>query len=503
MQIANLFKSHKESVLFLIVILFSSLFYLFNINFSEIWIDETFTKALIRHPFSEMFKLLANDFHPPLYFLGLKIFTAVVGNNDFTIRLFSVIGVICTLILSYTVGQKVLGKNGALLFCVMIIALPMPAFYSHSARMYTWAAFATTGVFFYASLFIKTNKTGDLFFLGLFSLMAAYTHYYCLIAAFWADLFVLLYLLFIQNKSWRNVTIMGGAVFVLFLPWFFILLSQTHAAQKDFWIPAVSPSTLLSCYLNPFGSELELYYLSYMLAVLIYGLTILAIYRNYVSHKDENKIVLGLSLIVFHFTILTAVVLSLVLRPLLYHRYIMCVAPMIMVPPSLYIMNIGNKWIKTFFVGLFVCCGIYISLSMSSFSFGPYKQCLVVLQKNHPDVKKIVHVMEITAGPLYEYGKDGPWSQYCLKNEKAVWYTNTDVFDGMQSIKKLNDILKINEVFCAAEFPYVDINKDNLDLIISQCETMTIETVVDDKSKSGINIKLYILKYQGKKAKTQ
>ena len=54
---------------------------------------------------------------------------------------------------------------------------------------------ATTGVFLYACLFLKTNKKGDLLLLGFFSLVAAYTHYYSLIAAFWADAFVLVYLL--------------------------------------------------------------------------------------------------------------------------------------------------------------------------------------------------------------------------------------------------------------------------------------------------------------------
>ena len=182
-----MFNARKETLLFVLIICCAALLYLFNINFSEIWVDESFTKALVRHPFSEFFKLVADDFHPPLYFLGLKLFTGVVGLSDFTIRLFSVIGALGTLIIGYTVGQKVFGKGGALSYCLLLLALPMLAAFTHNARMYTWAAFATTGVFLYACLFLKTNKKGDLMLLGVFSLMAAYTHYYSLIAAFWAD----------------------------------------------------------------------------------------------------------------------------------------------------------------------------------------------------------------------------------------------------------------------------------------------------------------------------
>jgi len=497
MEIRRIFSSQKETLLFLLIIVFAALFYLFNINFSDLWIDETFTKALVQHPFSQICKLVAGDFHPPLYFFGLKLFTSVVGVNDFTIRLFSVIGALSTLVISYAVGQRVFGKNGALCFCLLLLALPMLACHSHNARMYTWAAFTITGVFLYSCLFIKTNQKSDLILLGIFSLMAAYTHYYCLIAAFLANMFVLIYLFVNKNKSWRSVLVMGSAVFVLFLPWFSVLLSQTHAAQKNFWIPAVSPSTLLSCYVNPFGHEYQLSNLSYPMAVIVYGLTFISIYEIFIARKDNNKLVLGLSLVIFHCTVLTVVIISFVFRPLLYWRYIMCVVTMLMVPPALYFMGGGYKWLKAILLGSLLCCGIYISIAASYISFGPYKQSLDYLQKARPDVKKIVHVTEITAGPFYEYGKDGPWTQYCLKNENSRWYSNMAVFDGFQAIKTLDEALEKDEIFCMVKFPYAGMNEKNFDLILSQCQTLAVDTIADNKPYSRIQILLYILKYQG------
>ena len=487
----------KETSLFLLIICFAALLYLFNINFSEIWIDEAFTKALVRHPFSQICSLVAGDFHPPLYFLGLKLFTSVVGLNDFTIRLFSVIGALSTLIIGYIVGQRVFGKYGALCYCYLLLALPMLACYSHDARMYTWAAFATTGVFLYSCLFIRTNQKGDLILLGLFSLMAVYTHYYCLIAAFYANMFVLIYLFINKNKSWRSVLVMGSAVFVLFLPWFSVLLSQTHAAQKNFWSPAVSFSTLLSCYVYPFGHEYRLSNLAYPMAAIVYGLTIISIYKIFIAGKDDNRLVLGLSLVIFHCTVLTVVIISFILRPLLYWRYIACVVTMLMVPPALYFMGGGYKQLKAILLGSLLCCGIYISIAASYFSFGPYKQSLDYLQKTRPDVKKIVHVTEITAGPFYEYGKDGPWSQYCLKNANAVWYTNMAVFDGFQAIKNLDEALEKDEIFCMVKFPLTPLNEKNCDLILSQSQTLAVDTVADNKPYSGVQFLLYILKYRG------
>jgi uncharacterized membrane protein len=277
----------KQDLLFLFIFIFAALLYFFNINFSDLWIDETFTKALIQHPFSQIPNLLAGDFHPPLYFFALKLFTSVVGVSDFTIRLFSVLGALSTLILSYAVGQRVLGKTAALYFCLLLVALPMMACYSHNARSYTWASFATTGVFLYSLSFLKTNKKTDLIFLGLFSLMAAYIHYYCLIAAFWANVFVLIYLTWNKNKAWLAHLAMGFSIFILFLPWFFVTLAQTHAAQKDFWIPAISIQLILKCYAEPFASFIFYVIPSYVMVAIVYCLTFISIYLEFFKYEDD------------------------------------------------------------------------------------------------------------------------------------------------------------------------------------------------------------------------
>ena len=132
---------------------------MFNINQSDIWIDDTFSKEVIKQSYSNMLAFVAGDFHPPLYFTGLKLFTFVAGITDFTIRLFSVIGAVGIIFIGYAVGQRAFGKKGALYFCLLLFSLPMIEIYSHNVRMYTWAAFFTTGVFLYAYLYIKYIKS--------------------------------------------------------------------------------------------------------------------------------------------------------------------------------------------------------------------------------------------------------------------------------------------------------------------------------------------------------
>jgi hypothetical protein len=485
----------KETFFLLVILCFAAVLYRFNLTYSDIWVDESSTKALARHPFFEMLQLVANDFHPPLYFAAIKLFTAVLGSTDFTIRLFSVLGALSTLLLCWTAGGRVFGKIGALYWCLLLLALPMPGLYSHIARMYTWAAFVTTGVFLHAVLYARANRKSDLVRLGLFSLMAAYLHYYCLIAAFWTGLVVMLYLFAIKNRAWRSMAAMGGAVFVLFLPWLVILLSQAQAVRKDYWIPALSWPTLLACYAQPFGGNFRFYIHSFVMLAVIYGLTIASVCWAALSAKNENKLPLGLSLIVFHSTLLTVVGVSLLMKPILVPRYLMSLMPLLMVPPAVALLGWKLNWLKAIVFGGVLFCGTFIVFSESRFSYGPYRQSLDHLSKARPEARKIVHLTEVTAGPFYEYGRGGPWSQYYLKNNKSSWYSNMDAFEGMAGIKSLDAILQKDETFCLVVFDKLPLNQENIGLVLSQCQTVAVDEVVDEKPYSGVKMKLYILKY--------
>ncbi len=245
----------KEDILFLLIFVCAAALYFFNITFSEIWIDEAFTKALVRHPYSEFFKLVADDFHPPLYFLGLKLFTSAIGLTDFTIRLFSVIGALSTLIIAYAVGQRVLGKNGALYLLLLVVG-PADVGRLHSQCQNVHLGRVRHNRRFPVCLPVSKNQqksrldpAGRLFPDG--GIHALLWSHSCVLGRC-IRAFV--------SVSWQKqvvaiVLAMGIAVFILYLPWFFVLISQTRAAQTNFWIPSVSPKTLLSCYLNPFGHE--------------------------------------------------------------------------------------------------------------------------------------------------------------------------------------------------------------------------------------------------------
>ncbi len=480
---------------FLAIFLAAVLLYMFNINFSDIWIDEAFTKALVKHSFGDITELIKSDYHPPLYFYGLKIFVLLFGVSDFTIRLFSVFGVLAIIALGYFAGQRVFGKPGALYFCLLILVLPMLVSFSHEARMYTWGAFSVTGIYLYSVLFLIENKLKDLLLLMLFSLLAAYTHYYGLLAAFWVNVFVLAYLLFRKNKNWKIFLGYSFITLLLYLPWLIVLLRQLGEVEKSFWVPPVALATILSCFITPFAQKIWLTP-SWTILIIFYGLTLWVIFKSYVLKKDRQGVKLDLAILIFGLPFLTALAMSLFSQSILFVRYMANLVVMLAIPPTLFFITFKNKLIKGIILAVLLGFNFVLSYQASFFSYGPYKQSVEYLHRNYTGTKKVFHVVEVTAGPFAEYSSSDI-RNYWYDPDSTIVYTNMKVFSNLQPTDSIGKVLKKDEQFCLASFAYLPFNEKNQNRILAQSQLIKIDTVVDNKTEYGTSFFLYFLKYNG------
>ena len=488
-------KRINQNIWFILIFIFASLFYLYNINFSDIWIDEAFTKALVRHSFGEIVALIRNDFHPPLYFFGLKIFVTIFGLTDFTIRLFSVLGILATILLVYITGQKILGKSGAIYLCLLIVSLPMFAGFSHIARMYTWGAFAVTGTLLFASRFLSSDKRSDLIWFVLFSLVAAYTHYYAMLAAFWANVFVLVFLFIKRKEQLKIYLIFSLIALLLYLPWLASVIWQTKNVAHSFWVPALDWQIFLSCLLNPFAPQI--YLPPFLpLALIFYVLILVVIYKNYIAGKDKKDLVLGLSLCMFSCTILTAIIITLAIKPVLYMRYISVIITLLLIPVTLFFTTTKNDWIKGIVLTVIFVLGIKISIDGSYFSYGPYQDSINHIHEKYPEIKKVFHVVEGAVGPFIEYN-NYDIQNYWYNPEPTTVFTNMDVFDNLIQTDSIEDVLQKDESFCLVGFPVMPFNENNTKQILSESQLTKVDTVFDKKMTPGVSIILYLLKYQG------
>jgi uncharacterized membrane protein len=484
----------NKLLIFILIFVIATVFYLFNIGFSDLWSDEVYTKSMLDGSLSDFFAKFKNDLHPPLYYLGLRFFTAMFGLNATSLRLFSVLGVLSTILLGYFAGQRVFGKQGALYFCLMLISVPMLAAYSHQARMYTWAAFSVTGVFIYSYLFMRTGKNRDLVLLFVFTVLAMYIHYYSMAASFVANIFVFLHLLQTKNKKWLPHLFSLLLATILFLPWLFMFIIQVKKVHHAFWAPEVSLSAIFSCFTIPFTEQFWTTNYSISLTILIYSLVVFTIFISFTKSFSEYRLVLWLSLSIFLGTLLLVTIISLISQPILSTRYVMTIVIMIVIPPTIFIIQMKRKWLKMILILVILLLGIRISISNFYFSYGPYKQTIEYISTTYPEISKILHITEVTAGPMVEYNGNSGLSHYWLKAKMS----NVDAFPEVHQYNQPGEFLQSGEVFCAVRFHNLELNKENLDLVLSESELIKTDTVRDNKFKNGIIIQLYLLKYIGK-----
>jgi len=486
--------SKNKLLIFLLIFIIATFFYLFNIGFSDLWSDEIYTKSMLDGSLPDFYAKLKNDLHPPLYYLGLRLFTTLFGLNALSLRLFSVLGVLSTILLGYFAGQRIFGKQGALYFCLMLISVPMLAAYSHQARMYTWAAFSVTGVFIYSYLFMRTGKNRDLVLLFIFTVIAMYIHYYSMAAAFVANMFVFLHLLRTKNKKWLPHLFSLLLAAILFLPWFFMFIVQVKKVQHAFWAPEVSFSTILSCFTIPFTEQFWTTNYSISLTILFYCLIVFTIFKSLTKSFSEYRLVLWLSLFIFLGTLLVVTIISLFSQPILSTRYVMTIVTMLAIPPTILFIQMKIKWLRIILISVILFLGVRISISNFYFSYGPYKQTIEYISTTYPEISKIIHITEVTAGPMVEYNGNSGLSHYWLKAEMS----NVDAFPEVHQYNQPGEFLESGEVFCAVRFHNLELNKENLDLVLSESVLIKTDTVSDNKFKNGIIIQVYLLKYKGK-----
>jgi len=194
-------------------------------------------------------------------------------------------------------------------------------------------------------------------------------------------------------------------------------------------------------------------------------------------------------------TIVTAIVISLLMQPILYMRYLSNIIILLLIPVTLFFTSTTNNWIKGIVLIVILVFGINVSIDGSSFSFGPYLQSMTSIHEKYPEIKKVVHIVESSAGPFSEYA-NVDIQNYWFNPQSTVVYTNMDVFKNLIQTDSLGKVLQHDEPFCLVKFPIMPLNEPNANRILSESQMTKVDTVFDTKMTPGIPILLYMLKYQ-------
>ena len=257
--------AHSPWSTFHVVLLCAGLAFLLADSFhGNIWFDETYSVAIARFSFQEIWSIGSSDVHPVLYYWMLHVLYLVFGDNWVVYRIFTALGAWGVGLLGYTHVRRLFGEREGIYFSFLALFLPYISIMANQIRMYSWATFAVTLCALSAfELFAELRRHDPdgsrratpveripvrrWIVFALTSLSSAYLQYFGALSAFFINLFLLVYLLFHARSRWRNLLVFFASALIqvaAYLPWLYAaVFSQTGVVSDAYWavpIPGVT-----------------------------------------------------------------------------------------------------------------------------------------------------------------------------------------------------------------------------------------------------------------------
>lgn len=229
-------KKVKIAVPYVLAVLVS-LFVSFPAVSNSVVLDEAYSIHLVRGSVSDIIRGAASDVHPPLYYLILKLAAFFGGESLFKYRIVTALGTYLNLLLvGATLVRRQWGCRVSVLYILWFGLTYGTLEKSTFVRMYSWGAFFVTAASVYLFLYYKNGRRRDILLGSVMTLAAMYTHYYAVMAVFFAWFF-LLTAVFLKERRKTGYVILGGVVVTAgYLPWLGKLLNQSRRVAEGYWM---------------------------------------------------------------------------------------------------------------------------------------------------------------------------------------------------------------------------------------------------------------------------
>jgi len=229
------------------IIVIAFLLRLYRIGQQEVWMDEaaSFQKAITANWLSA---IAITENTPPLYYLLLRVWLAIGGWSEASLRFPSaVFGTLFVLVIIW-VGSEIFNRRVGLWSGLCAAISPIHIYYSQEARAYALLALALALT--YATLWraLRTNTWRSWLLVSACALVAFYSHYSAILGLVPTAALVWLW----PEKTGRSQRWLryGGALLVsalLFLPWVlgsFALREHPWGIGWKLWVWTMTPPLL-------------------------------------------------------------------------------------------------------------------------------------------------------------------------------------------------------------------------------------------------------------------
>lgn len=370
-----------------IILIFGLILRLISIG-QSFWIDEATSATVVRDlSFNDILTSFApSDFHPPFYYLTLKVWTILFGVSEISTRFLSLLFGLGTIYVVYLIGLTLWKKSDvvAILAALLVASAPLHIYYSQEARMYSMATLLVclSVLFFVKTIKAKPRETKRkqgragywLAFAATLSLLGM-TDYIALLIlpAFW------IYGIYSkQPKSWWDKFIASHIILVASYVWWWPQFSQQFSG-------GLGVSTSLPGWWNILGKtslkEIFLVPVKFMIGrigfdnKLLYGLLIVPVgcLFGYLSLKGiknvlaQKKTILWLGLWILVPAVATALI-GLIIPVFSYFR-LLFVLPAFYLIVAIGLSKVKEKWFPLFLIAVLVINLSFSGLYLSNLKF--------------------------------------------------------------------------------------------------------------------------------------
>jgi len=144
------------------------------------WYDEAVTVWLLREPFVDLLKGIAQTENtPPLYYVAAWAWTRLFGDGEFALRSLSGMAGIATIPVTFLAGRALVSKRAGVVAAWLVAVSPVLVWYSQEARAYAFLVFlCTTSVWLFAEA--RAGRGVWLAAWAVVSAIALTAHYYAM-----------------------------------------------------------------------------------------------------------------------------------------------------------------------------------------------------------------------------------------------------------------------------------------------------------------------------------
>lgn len=289
---------------------------LFNQN---VWTDEIYTLKLIENNVPELLQEASLSQHPPLYYLIARAARLIFGNKLLVQKTVALVPMSLTLVLGAIKIRRLFSDVVSFLFIMILGCIPCSMEFAVQVRMYSMALLAVTACGLYAYECYISEKKSVWFGFVISAVAGAYLHYFAFGSVIIICGLLFLFLAFFHREKLKIWLLSIVIMVVSYLPWFRIFVKQITGVSEGYWIPEITIETIWGYFEWTFGIDKWNWpcYIFTLLSVFAGIVVLIGVIR-----RKERDIFALLCMLVPALTAGTGIVISLLMQPVYYDRYV-------------------------------------------------------------------------------------------------------------------------------------------------------------------------------------